>query len=66
MSKKSRQNNYPIVDELPDGAIRVSEFAEEWPCNTSYIYKLVSEGKNESHNFYIVVFKGINFVIKMN
>ena len=59
--KKTRQNNYRIVDELPSDAQRVSDYAAQWPCNTSYIYELVRKEKNSS--FEIVVYKGINFVI---
>ena len=59
---KNRQNKYRVVESLPVNAVKVSQYAAEWPCNTSYIYKLVSEKKNIG-KFEIVDFQGINFVI---
>ncbi len=58
---KNKQGKYTSVDTLPINAIKVSEFAKNWPCNTSYIYKLVKERKNNT--FEIVDFQGINFII---
>ena len=59
---KNKRNTYRKVKELPDNAMKVSEYASKWPCNTSYLYRLVSEKKNISV-FEIVDFHGINFVI---
>jgi hypothetical protein len=59
--KNTRRNTYPIVDELPGDAMRVSEYAAQRECNTSYIYELIKKGKNT--NFHIVIYKGINFVV---
>lgn len=59
--KNTRRNTYPIVDELPPDALRVSEYAAQRECNTSYIYELIRKGKNI--DFEIVVYKGINFVL---
>jgi len=51
--KKTRRNTYEIVDKLPAQAMRVSEYAAERNCNTSYIYELIKNGKN--HDFHIVI-----------
>lgn len=59
--KNTRKNTYPIVDKLPVRAMRVSEYATQRNCNTSYIYELIRKGKNT--DFQIVVYKGINFVV---
>ena len=59
---KNKRNIYREVDTLPVNAIRVSDYAKQWPCNTSYLYKLVREKKNIS-TFEIVDFQGINFVL---
>jgi len=59
---KNKRNIYRPVDTLPVNAIRVSDYAKQWPCNTSYLYKLVREKKNISV-FEIVDFQGINFVL---
>jgi hypothetical protein len=65
--KNTRHNRYRTVEVLPADAMRVSEYAAQWPgvdkvgCNTSYIYELVKKGKNVG--FEIVVYKGINFVL---
>jgi hypothetical protein len=58
--KNSRKNKYREVQVLPDNALRVSEYAAQRECNTSYIYELISKQKAD---FEIVVFKGINFVL---
>ena len=62
---RNRKNNYKEVDKLPTGAQPVSEYANNWPCNTSYIYKLYRDGKH-SGRFDIVLYKGFNFVIPCN
>lgn len=59
---KNKRNTYRKVNELPHQAMTVKDYADNWPCNTSYIYKLVKEKKNISL-FEIVDFHGINFVI---
>lgn len=62
MAKKD--SKYEVVQELPETALTVAQYAREWNngngCNTSYIYELITKGKNE---FRIVEFKGINFII---
>lgn len=58
--KYSRRNKYIEMAELPENALRVSEYAKLRECNTSYLYELIRNGKAD---FEIVVFKGINFVI---
>jgi len=62
---KNKRNSYRKVEALPSNAIKVSEYAAKWPCNTSYIYKLVSLSIKEKKvlPFEIVDFHGINFVI---
>lgn len=62
---RNRKGKYEVVESLPVNAVKVSEYAKQWPCNTSYIYKLVSKGKHAGR-FEIVVFQGINFVIPCN
>ncbi len=59
--KNTRKNTYKEVVKLPADAMRVSEYAAQRNCNTSYIYELIRKGKNT--DFQIVVYKGINFVI---
>ena len=65
-TKNSRHNRYRTVDYLPDNALRVSEYAEQRQCNTSYIYELVRKSlEGKSIDFEIVVYKGINFVVPL-
>ena len=59
---KNKRNTYRTVSKLPADALRVSEYAAQYPCNTSYIYKLVRE-KKKVLPFEIVDFQGINFVL---
>ena len=59
--KNTRKNNYRVVERLPAHALRVSEYAAQRECNTSYIYELIRKGKNV--DFEIVIYKGINFVL---
>ncbi len=59
---RNKQNSYRSVTQLPVDAMLVSAYAAQWPCNTSYIYKLVREKKNIL-KFEIVDFHGVNFVI---
>ena len=59
--KNTRRNTYKTVEKLPSHALRVSEYASQRDCNTSYIYELIRKGKNV--DFEIVIYKGINFVI---
>jgi hypothetical protein len=59
---RNKKNKYRKVDVLPVKAMKVSDYAATWPCNTSYLYKLVREKKNIS-KFEIVDFQGINFVV---
>lgn len=59
--KNTRRNNYRTVERLPATALRVSEYAAQRECNTSYIYELIRKGKNV--DFEIVIYKGINFVL---
>lgn len=58
--KLTRRNKYDEMQELPENALRVSEYASLRGCNTSYLYELIRKQKAD---FDIVVFKGINFVI---
>lgn len=58
---RNKKNKYRQLDKLPVNAVKVSEYAKQWPCNTSYLYKLVKNKKN--FTFEIVDFHGINFVI---
>lgn len=64
---KNRKYKYRSVNELPDAALTVAQYAKEIKdCNTSYIYELVRKSKEgKSIDFEIVVFKGINFVISL-
>lgn len=57
---KRNANKYTQVDELPAGAMTVREYAASQDVTTTYIYKLIREGKN---SFDVVVFKTINFII---
>lgn len=59
---KNKKGKYRQVSTLPNEAIKVADYAKQWPCNTSYLYKLVREKKNFS-KFEIVDFQGINFII---
>ncbi len=59
---KNKRNTYRKVTELPATAMKVADYAAQWPCNTSYLYKLVSLNKNIS-KFEIIDFHGINFVL---
>jgi hypothetical protein len=60
--KNNRRNTYPVVDELPPHAMRVSDYAaQRGYASTSYLYELIRKGRN--FDFYIVVYKEINFVI---
>jgi hypothetical protein len=59
--KNTRHNKYEVVNDLPNDAMRVSEYAAQRECNTSYIYELIKKGKNI--DFKIVIYKGINFVL---
>lgn len=54
---------YDQVDELPADALTVRQYAEQRDCTTSYIYHLIKRGKAD---FKIVVYNGINFVVKEN
>lgn len=65
---KNKQRKWLEVDNLPDTAIKVSEYAKQRRCNTSYIYKLAAMKQDEIKtdqkiNFEIVEFHGINFII---
>lgn len=62
---KNKRNTYRTVTDLPSNAMTVKDYANQWPCNTSYIYKMVRDSikKNKSLTFEIVDFHGINFVL---
>lgn len=62
---KNKRNTYRKVNDLPVNAMKVADYAAQWPCNTSYIYKLVKKAREEEKllSFEIVDFHGINFVI---
>lgn len=53
------------VEELPNEAVTVKQFAMAYPCDTSYIYKLSKQHRDTGKelSFEIVSFKGVNFVI---
>lgn len=54
---------YEQVNELPPNAQTVKQYADERDCTTSYIYHMIKRGKAD---FKIVVYNGINFVVKEN
>lgn len=56
-----RLYNYTVVDKLPKGAIRVSEYAKQRNCSHSLIYKEIARGKAK---FKLVQFHGINWVVE--
>lgn len=61
---KNRKYSYNEVTDLPANAMTVAQYASQIKdCNTSYIYELVRNQKN--NDFQIVIFKGINFVIPL-
>ena len=61
---KNRKYTYELVNELPEHAMTVAQYAKEVKdCNTSYIYELIR--KNKNHDFQMVVYKGINFIIPL-
>lgn len=62
---RNKHNEYRKVNELPANAMLVRAYAALWPCNTSYIYKLIRDSKlnKKSLSFEIVDFHGVNFVI---
>lgn len=59
---KQNITKYPNVKKLPPNALTVKNFAANYKdgVSTSYIYKLVREGKAD---FKIVVFQTVNFII---
>lgn len=59
---KNRRNKYRILIDLPDYAMKISDYAESkgWK-QTSYIYELWRN--NKAKDFEIVSFKGINFIL---
>lgn len=52
---------YETVEKFPSGALTVREFANERNITTSYVYHLIKRGKAD---FKIVIFQGVNFVVK--
>ena len=61
---KNRKYNHEPVNELPEHAMTVAQYAKEvMDCNTSYIYELIKKKKN--NDFKIVTYKGINFIIPL-
>lgn len=57
---KRNIDKYENVTKLPTTALTVADYAAQRNCNTSYIYKLIRNGKAA---FKIVSFHGINFII---
>jgi DNA invertase Pin-like site-specific DNA recombinase len=57
----NRVNTYPEVKELPSNAMSVCEYATYKGISTQAIYNQIRKQKN--NGYYIVVFKGFNFVI---
>lgn len=54
-------NTYKEVSKLPAGALKISDYAREFPCSIPYVYKLFKTGKIQ-----IVRFAGYNFVVPEN
>mgnify|MGYP006268400997 CR=1 FL=1 len=57
---KPNTGKYQNVKILPKNAMTVREYAESQGYTTSYVYKLLREGKAQ---FKIVTFQTINFII---
>jgi len=51
---------YESVKQLPKNAMTVKQYADSKQFCTSYIYKMIREGKAD---FKIVIFQTINFII---
>ena len=62
---RNKRNTYRKVNKLPANAMTVKDYADKWPCNTSYLYKLVklSIENKKTLPFEVVDFHGINFVL---
>ena len=63
----NRTNKYRELDTLPAEAITVNEYAKQRNCNTSYIYKLWANYRDNGKpiTFEIVKIRGINFVLPL-
>ena len=57
---KKNINKYENVSSLPPNAVTVKQYADSREVSTTYIYKLIREGKAD---FKMVVFQTINFII---
>lgn len=51
---------YPIIDTLPAGAVKVSQYANDNDITVSYVY--IKHERNKA-NYSICQYQGINFVI---
>ncbi len=61
---KNKKNQYREVNDLPDNAVRVSDYAKMKDYNsTPYIYELWRKRFEKNIPFEIVDFKGVNFII---
>jgi len=57
---KKNKGKYDEVPVLPPNAMSVRNYANLKGVDTSYIYKLVREKKND---FKIVIFQTVNYII---
>lgn len=51
---------YPVIDTLPVGAVKVSQYAKDNSCTVAYVY-IKHTRKNADYS--ICQFQGINFVV---
>jgi len=51
---------YPIIDNLPAGSVKVSQYAADNKCTVAYVY--VKHTRNKA-DYSIYQYQGINFVI---
>lgn len=58
---KKSQDRYKEIQKLPLTALTVKKYADSIPISTSHVYKLYNQGKLQ-----IVVYQGVNFVLKNN
>lgn len=61
MAKKN-QGKYRLVDQLPDNAMTVTEYAAQTGLQPTAIYKRI---ERKTANFEIVIFKTMNFVLPL-
>lgn len=56
---RGKQTRYQTVTQLPHDALTVKRYADDNSISTAHVYKLYNQNRLE-----IVVFQGINFVLK--